>query len=82
MREWVTKQDKKRKEDAQERRSANESREGEMIAKRVKFMQEREYTDEDRAFQEGIFGPAELESKRKESKYQKARGGEPRRRKI
>eukprot|EP00973_Karenia_brevis_P095850 12429407-Karenia_brevis.AAC.1 len=30
-------------------------------------MQEREYTDEDRAVQEKIFGPTEPESKRKES---------------
>eukprot|EP00973_Karenia_brevis_P085421 11853964-Karenia_brevis.AAC.1 len=30
-------------------------------------MQEGEYTDEDRAFQEAIFGPAELESQIKES---------------
>eukprot|EP00973_Karenia_brevis_P017344 2378773-Karenia_brevis.AAC.1 len=67
MRECVTKEDNKRKDDAQERRGTKESNEEEKMVKRVKFMQEREYTDEDRAFQEDLFGPAEHESKRKES---------------
>eukprot|EP00973_Karenia_brevis_P028444 3920005-Karenia_brevis.AAC.1 len=66
MREWVTNEDKKRREDAQEKRSTNESSEEEKVAKRVRFMQAREYTAEDRAFQEETFGPEELESKRKE----------------
>eukprot|EP00973_Karenia_brevis_P026612 3671829-Karenia_brevis.AAC.1 len=65
MREWTANENRRIREEAQEKRSRNESREKE--AKRVSFNQEREYTAEDRAFQEEIFGPEEPENKRKES---------------
>eukprot|EP00973_Karenia_brevis_P043735 6057610-Karenia_brevis.AAC.1 len=38
----------------------------EKIAKRVRFMQEREYTEEDKAMQRDIFGEELHDSKRKE----------------
>eukprot|EP00973_Karenia_brevis_P075024 10425795-Karenia_brevis.AAC.1 len=66
MGEWVTNEDRKRRENAQEKRSTDESSEKENAAKKIRFNQERENTAEDRAFQEDIFGPVEPESKRKE----------------
>eukprot|EP00973_Karenia_brevis_P000414 60257-Karenia_brevis.AAC.1 len=55
-REWANKEAKKRKEEAKERRSTQESNGEEKIAKRVRFMQERFDTEEDKAMQRNIFG--------------------------
>eukprot|EP00973_Karenia_brevis_P063467 8820410-Karenia_brevis.AAC.1 len=64
--EWVGEESKdtggasgsgsKGKEAVQEERRMDQHREN--VAKRLRFNQEREYTDEDKAFQEDIFGPA------------------------
>eukprot|EP00973_Karenia_brevis_P037375 5151755-Karenia_brevis.AAC.1 len=56
MREWANKEGKRRKEEGKERRSSQESNIGEKIAKRVRFMQERVDTEEDKAWQREIFG--------------------------
>eukprot|EP00973_Karenia_brevis_P063061 8766875-Karenia_brevis.AAC.1 len=56
MREWASKEDKRRKEEAKERLNSMQSNREEQIAKRVRFMQEREYTEEDKAFQRDVFG--------------------------
>eukprot|EP00973_Karenia_brevis_P023826 3286199-Karenia_brevis.AAC.1 len=66
MREWSRKEDKRRKEEAKERRSTQESNDEEKIAKRVRFMQERVDTEEDKAWQREIFGDDQPESKRKD----------------
>eukprot|EP00973_Karenia_brevis_P074491 10351635-Karenia_brevis.AAC.1 len=52
----------------------------ENVAKILRFNQEREYTAEDRAFQEDIFGPVEPENKRKESNEDQVAPGSKRRR--
>eukprot|EP00973_Karenia_brevis_P003502 484035-Karenia_brevis.AAC.1 len=57
MREWVNKEERKRKE---------EDEEEEKIAKRVRFMQEREYTEVDKANFRDIFGEDQPEVKRKD----------------
>eukprot|EP00973_Karenia_brevis_P085655 11881936-Karenia_brevis.AAC.1 len=72
MREWTTNENRKMREEAQERRSINESSEKE--AKGVRFNQESEYTAED------IFGPEEPENKRKESRGEQVSSDSKRRR--
>eukprot|EP00973_Karenia_brevis_P089288 12382202-Karenia_brevis.AAC.1 len=66
MREWANKEDKRRKEEAKERRSTQESNDEEKIAKRVRFMQERVDTEEDKVMQRDIFGEDQPDSKRKD----------------
>eukprot|EP00973_Karenia_brevis_P042693 5908098-Karenia_brevis.AAC.1 len=63
MREWVNKEERKRKEESQQRKRDEEE---EKIAKRVRFMQEREYTEEDKAHLRELFGDDQPESKRKD----------------
>eukprot|EP00973_Karenia_brevis_P055005 7647371-Karenia_brevis.AAC.1 len=59
MREWVAREDKSKKGESQEKRRTEVRDEEEKIAKRVRFMQEREDTEEDKAFQDEIFGDGE-----------------------
>eukprot|EP00973_Karenia_brevis_P083448 11575306-Karenia_brevis.AAC.1 len=66
------------REEAQEKRSTNESIEKE--AKKVRFNQESEYTVEDKAFQQDIFGPEEPENKRKEDSEEQVAPDSKRRR--
>eukprot|EP00973_Karenia_brevis_P065350 9078830-Karenia_brevis.AAC.1 len=59
MREWVARENK-------EKKRMEERSEEEKIAKRVRVMQEREYTEEDKAMQRNIFGKELPDNKRKE----------------
>eukprot|EP00973_Karenia_brevis_P079516 11034135-Karenia_brevis.AAC.1 len=67
MREWVAREDKQKKR-------LEERNEGEKVAKRVRVMQEREDTEEDKAMQEmnrDLFGEELSDNKRKEDKEDK-----------
>eukprot|EP00973_Karenia_brevis_P060177 8373811-Karenia_brevis.AAC.1 len=68
MREWASQEDKRRKEEAKERMDRMQSNREEQIAKRVRFMQERECTEEDKAMQRDIFGEELPDSKTKEER--------------
>eukprot|EP00973_Karenia_brevis_P048655 6754079-Karenia_brevis.AAC.1 len=73
MREWVARENR-------EKKRIEQRNEEEKIAKRVRLMQEREYTEEDNEFYREAFGEYPPDNKRKEEGDEEGAPGGKRRR--